>query len=187
MRVAAVLMVLALLQGCAGTPVEPIQTRPAQAEQAPFAFNGRVATRHDDKTTSAGVRWTHRGVEDEILLLAPLGQTVARIKGDAQGVVLETDGKYYAAKDAETLTEQVLGWHLPMSGLRYWVLALPADHSEAVIERGAHGQFKVLRQDGWEIHYLRYATEAPDSLPLRLTLQRDGMEIKLFIDEWEMQ
>ncbi len=187
LRISGVLMLLALLGGCASSKVEPLETRPAQAAQAPFAFNGRVATKHDDKSTSAGVRWTHRGAADEILLLAPLGQTVARIKGDAQGVVLETNGKYYAAKDAETLTEQVLGWHLPMSGLRYWVLALPADHSEAEIERGAHGQFKVLRQDGWEIHYLRYATEAPDSLPLRLTLQRDGMEIKLFIDEWEMQ
>ncbi len=176
-----------LLSGCASTVLAPTQTRPAQAEQAPFAFNGRVATQHEGQGSSAGVRWTHRGAEDEILLLAPLGRTMARIKGDAQGVVLEAAGKYYAAKDAETLTEQVLGWHLPMAGLRYWVLALPAEGSEAEIERGAHGQLKVLRQDGWEIRYLRYATEAPDSLPLRLTLQRDGMEIKLFIDEWEMQ
>ncbi len=189
LRYSGVLLVLALalLNGCASTPVETLQTRPEQAGQAPFAFNGRVATRHDGENSSAGVRWAHHGAEDEILLLAPLGQTVVRIKGDAQGVVLETSGKYYAAKDAETLTEQVLGWHLPMSGLRYWVLALPAVGSEAEIERGAHGQLKVLRQDGWEIRYQRYATEAPDSLPLRLSLQRDGMEIKLFIDEWEAQ
>jgi len=180
------LVLLLVLGGCATAPGVPQLQRPAQPELAPFAFNGRVAVRHNGERTSAGVRWTHRGAEDEILLLAPLGQTVARIFSDAHGVLLETSGKKYFEQDAETLTERVLGWHLPLSGLRYWVLALPADGTEAVIERAENGQIKVLRQDGWEIHYTRYAAEMPDSLPLRLTLQRDGMEMQLLIDEWEL-
>lgn len=177
---------LLVLAGCATTPVVPVLQRPAQPELATFAFNGRVATRHNGERSSAGVRWTHRGVEDEILLLAPLGQTVARIFSDAQGVLLEMSGKQYFEQDAETLTERVLGWHLPLSGMRYWVLALPAAGTEALIERAENGQVKVLRQDGWKINYTRYAADTPDSLPLRLTLQRDGMEIQLLIDEWEI-
>ena len=125
-------------------------------------------------------------MEDDILLLAPLGQTVARVHSDTQGVLLETSGKSYFEQNAETLTERVLGWHLPLSGLRYWVMALPAKGTLAVIERAENGQIKVLRQDGWEINYTRYSAETPDSLPLRLTLQRDGMELKLLIDEWEI-
>ena len=180
------LVLLLALAGCATTPGAPVLQRPAQPELAPFAFNGRVAVRHNGERTSAGLRWTHRGAEDEILLLAPLGQTVARIFSDAHGVLLETSGKTYAEKDAETLTERVLGWHLPLSGLRYWVLALPAAGSDAVIERAANKQINVLRQDGWEINYTRYAADMPDSLPLRMTLQRDGMEMQLLIDEWEI-
>jgi outer membrane lipoprotein LolB len=174
------------LGACATTPVTSVLHRPAQAELVPFAFNGRVATKHNGERTSAGVRWTHRGVEDEILLLAPLGQTVARIFSDAQGVLLEASGKQYFEQDAETLTERVLGWHLPLAGMRYWVLALPAGGTAAVIERAENGQVSVLRQDGWEIKYTRYAAETPESLPLRLTLQRNGMEMQLLIDEWEM-
>ena len=185
LRVLSLVLLLALA-ACATAPGAPVLQRPAQPELAMFAFNGRVATRHNGERTSAGVRWTHRGAEDEILLLAPLGQTVARIFSDAQGVLLEASGKTYFEQDAETLTERVLGWHLPLSGMRYWVLALPAAGTEAFIERNANGQVKVLRQDGWEINYTRYAAEAPDSLPLRLTLQRDGMEIQLLIDEWEI-
>lgn len=184
-RLFAFVLLLAL-GACATTPDAPLPQRPVQPAQAPFAFNGRVATLHNGERTSAGVRWTHRGVEDEILLLAPLGQTVARIFSDAQGVLLETSGKKYFEQDAETLTERVLGWHLPLSGMRYWVLALPAAGSEAVIERDGNGQVKVLRQDGWEINYTRYAAETPDSLPLRMILLRDGMEMKLLIDEWEL-
>lgn len=175
-----------VLGACATTLGTPSVQRPAQPELAPFAFNGRVVIKHNGERTSAGVRWTHRGAEDEILLLAPLGQTMARIFSDAQGVLLEASGKKYFEQDAETLTERVLGWHLPLSGMRYWVLALPAAGREAMVERAENGQLKVLRQDGWEINYTRYASETPDSLPSRLTLQRDGMEMQLLIDEWEI-
>jgi outer membrane lipoprotein LolB len=174
------------LGACATKQGSPALQRPAQPELAAYAFSGRVAIKHNGERSSAGVRWTHRGVEDEILLLAPLGQTVARIFSDAQGVLLEASGKKYFEQDAETLTERVLGWHLPLSGMRYWLLALPAAGSEAVIERAENGQLKVLRQDGWVINYTRYAAETPDSLPLRLTLQRDGMDMQLLIDEWEI-
>ena len=65
-------------------------------------------------------------------------------------------------------------------------MALPAAGTVASIERAENGQVSVMRQDGWEINYTRYAAEAPDSLPLRLTLRRDGMELQLLIDEWEI-
>ncbi len=180
------LVLLLVLSGCAGTPKISAQARPAQSEMSAYAFNGRVVTRHEGERSTAGVRWIHQGVEDEILLLAPFGQTVARIFSDAQGVLLETSGKQYFEQDAETLTERVLGWHLPLSGMRYWVMALPATGSEASVERAENGQISVLRQDGWEINYTRYAGDTAHSLPLRMTLQRNGMEMLLLIDEWEI-
>lgn len=186
LRLLSLLLLLLALGGCATAPVTSVLQRPALPELVPFAFNGRVATKHNGVRSSAGVRWTHRGAEDEILLLAPFGQTAARIFSNAQGVLLEASGKEYFEQDAETLTERVLGWHLPLSGMRYWVLALPAAGTEAVIERAENGQVKVLRQDGWEINYTRYSTEMPDSLPLRMSMSRDGMEMQLLIDEWEI-
>ena len=186
MRYLFALIMLLLLGGCATTPGVPLTQRPAQAEVSSFAFNGRVSVRHDGERSTAGVRWTHRGETDEILLLAPLGQTVARIYSNPLGVTLEESGKVYFEQDAETLTERVLGWHLPLSGMRSWVLALPAAGSAAEIERADNGQLKELRQDGWQISYTRYAADTADSLPLRMNLQRDGMEMQLLIDEWEI-
>lgn len=128
----------------------------------------------------------HRVEADEILLLAPLGQTMARIRSDEQGAELDTPFKHFVAKDPDELTQQVLGWRLPLAGLRYWVLALPAPKSAFDIEHDANGQVMLLSQDGWVIRYTRYATQTQDSLPLRLALQRDGLEIQLLIDEWEI-
>lgn len=182
-----VVLLLFLLAGCATQPL-PSQAvaRPAQAATKPFVLTGRIAVKYDGERSSAGVRWAHQATEDEVLLLAPLGQTVARIRRDAQGVALDTSDKHYAAQDVEELTHKVLGWELPLGGLRNWVLALPAAEGEASIERDANGQISLMRQDGWEIRYTRYATQAPDSLPLRMSLQREGIEMQLLIDEWEI-
>lgn len=176
-----------LLPGCASTPTvrQPL-TRPAHAEQTPFVVAGRIAVKHEGKRSSATVRWTHGVEADEILLFAPLGKTVARITRDGQGFELDTADKHYVAQNAEDLTQQALGWRLPLAGLQYWVLAMPLPESVFDIEHGVNGQISLLRQDGWEIRYTRYAASAPDSLPLRLALQRDGLEIQLLIDEWEI-
>ncbi|BCK88279.1 outer-membrane lipoprotein LolB [Sideroxyarcus emersonii] len=178
------LLPILLLAGCATAPVAV--HRQAQAD-APFTFNGRVAVKQGEQRDSAGMRWVHRSDEDEILLLAPLGQTVARIHRGAGEATLDASGKHHAAQDVEGLMQQVLGWQLPLSDLRYWVTAVPAPDGEFDIERDANGQVKVLRQQGWEISYSRYAAMAADALPLRLKLQRDGVQVLLLIDEWEAQ
>ena len=182
------LFLLLLLTGCASVPstLQPV-VRPAEAEQKPFVLNGRISVKHDGDRSSANIRWTHRVEDDDILLLAPLGQTMAHIHSDAQKAILDTADKHYTAQDTEELTQQVLGWHLPLAGLRYWVLALPAPASQATIERDANGQASLMRQDGWEIRYTRYAAPSADSLPLRMSLQREGMELQLLIDEWEIK
>lgn len=181
----AMLLLPLLLSGCASDTFRTAQR--AAAPDAPFALNGRVAVRHDGERTTAGLRWTHRTGEDEMLLLAPLGQAAARIRRDAQGVLLEVSGKTHTAPDAETLTRQVLGWELPLAGLSRWVVGLPSAGSVADIRRNADGQIATLHQDGWDIDYSRYATSAPDSLPVRLVLRRERLEILLLVDEWEKQ
>ncbi|RFC35002.1 MAG: outer membrane lipoprotein LolB [Candidatus Nitrotoga sp. SPKER] len=157
-----------------------------QSERVHFVLSGRVAVKYDGNRSSSGVRWMHYAGADELLLLAPFGQTVARIRSDMRGAVLDMPFKHYAAQDADELTQQVLGWRLPLSGLRYWVLGLPAPKSVFGIEHDANGQVILLNQDGWAIRYTRYAAQTPDSLPLRIALQRDGLEIQLLIDEWEI-
>lgn len=183
-----VLLWLGLLSGCSSLPSTPATvSRPAQAESASFALNGRIAVRHNGERNSAGVRWTHTTQSDEVLLMNPLGQTAVRVYRDGTGASLEDGEKRYRAEDAESLMQQVLGWQLPLSGLHHWVLGLAAAGSPAQIERDANGRITVLRQDGWEVRYLRHADDKPDSLPMRLQLSREGLQIQLPIDEWEIR
>ncbi len=183
-----VLLFALLVAGCSSVPPAPQPiARPTGAEQKPFVLNGRIAIKHDGNHSSANVRWTHAAETDDILLMAPFGQTVARIHSNAREVVLDTADKHYTAQDTEELTQRALGWHLPLAGLRFWVLGLPAPESKALIERDANGQMSMMQQDGWDIRYTRYAAPTQDSLPLRINVQREGMELKLLIDEWEIK
>lgn len=184
-----VLVWLGILSGCAALPPDRAPTpavRPAHAESATFAFNGRVAINHQDKRHSAGLRWAHQTQSDEILLLTPLGQTAARVYRDAKKATLDDGNKHYEADDAESLMQQVLDWHLPLSGLHHWVLGMAAANSPARIERDGNGQITVLHQAGWEVRYLHYAGIEPDSLPTRLQLNRGDLQMQLLIDEWEL-
>lgn len=178
------LLLMLLLAGCATVPEETVSG--GTETDATFAFNGRVVLKQGSQRESAGVRWVHRG-DDEILLLAPLGQTLARIRSDEQSATLEASGRKYAAQDMESLMQQVLGWQLPLNGMRYWVAAQPVPDVEAEVERDAGGRVSHMRQQGWEISYARYTTDAADALPLRLTLKREDMEVILQIDDWEVR
>ncbi len=175
------LLIFLLLGGCASQPVVP---HPSHVEEVPFAMNGRILVKHAGKRDSAGLRWTHQLHNDEILLLNPLGQAAARIYSDDKAATLDEGDHHYQDRDVEALMQQVLGWRLQLDGLHHWVLGMPAEN-DALLERDALGRITVLHQDGWEVHYLRYADDKADSLPARMELSREGLQLTLLIDEWE--
>ncbi|HVS27420.1 MAG TPA: lipoprotein insertase outer membrane protein LolB [Burkholderiales bacterium] len=184
-------MLALLVCGCVSipskTPSHP-QSRAQSlhsAQQHGFELSGRVAVKYDEKSFSGGVRWTHRADTDEIWILAPLGKGVARIVRDGAGITLTTDDqKTYRARDAESLTREVLGWSLPLAGLQYWVLGVAAPQSPADAQSDNEGRIERLNQDQWEIAYLRYKPEPESGMPGRIQLRRGDLNISLIVDNW---
>ena len=148
-----------------------------------FSLEGRFSLRYEDKSYTGHLSWRHVGGRDAVLLASPFGQGMAEIVSDAAGVVLTAgDGKSYAAPDAETLTQQVLGYPLPLNHLLDWVRARGA--SGTVDAQDALGRLLRLRQGVWHIAY-EYDNDDAQALPGRLFVRReDGLELRLRIDEW---
>lgn len=157
---------------------------------ADFALIGRVLVKTDKHGFSGGVHWQHTDSRDEILLFSPLGQTLAQIDREPQGVRLITsEQKTYYASDVENLTEEVLGWRLPLAGLQFWVQGthFPLTMSEKDLDR--NGRTVAIRQDGWKISYLDYFSRlvsTSDTLPRVLELSRLDFKFKLVIDNWRI-
>lgn len=184
MRKLSLILLLALV-GCASVPRGQSGAPLSERAAAPFNLNGRLAVHHLDQRYAGGLRWQHQMQRDELLLQGPLGITAARIVSDAQSAILEQNGQRYQADDVESLMQQVLGWGLPLPVLHHWLLGEADAANPADIERDALGRIAVLHQSGWEVRYLRYAGDHADSLPARITLSHEDLQVQLLIDEWE--
>jgi outer membrane lipoprotein LolB len=149
-----------------------------------FELKGRMAIRHNGEGFSGSLQWQHQLTKDEVEIYGPLSQTIARISKDDKQVRLQTsDQKEFRANDVETLTENIVGWRLPLQGLQYWVLGLAQPGIPAEIKRDAQQRIIYLAQNGWRIEFQRYQIER--GLPDKLTLRYgDDLEIRLVIDQW---
>jgi outer membrane lipoprotein LolB len=170
---------LAILAACAELPF----LQPATGLK--FQLSGRIAVRYDNQGSSGNIAWRHRAAGDEMLITSPLGQGVARIERE-NGLVTVTgsDQRVYRAHDAESLTEQVLGFRVPLAGLSDWVQAKAAP-GPAHETRDADGRLSELEQDGWRIYYLAYGDVG--GLPARMRLVYPGLELRLAIDNWQVR
>ena len=153
-----------------------------------FKLQGRIGVQTEGKGFSGTTHWQHDNAGDNIALFSPLGGQIATIKTAADGVELVTsDGKSFSAKDAETLTQQNLGWSLPMQGLTDWVLGRPASGSNASdIILDSTGRLTKLKQDGWEIEYPEYVETSGQQLPGKINLRNPKLYLKLVVEQWEI-
>ena len=177
MRLACAVAAFALLAGCAAPGFLLL---PADVE---FELSGRIAAKYRDDAGSGNVAWRHGARSDELLLTTPLGQGIARIVRTGDDVVLTTqDGREFRAADAEALTEQVLGFRVPLLGLADWVRGRPAaaPPPERQVRDGG-GRLAELEQSGWRIEYQAYEGGRPS----RIKLIFPGLELRLAVSEWK--
>jgi outer membrane lipoprotein LolB len=170
------LAVASWVAGCASLPPEPL---PADV----FSIVGRVAVRYGDEAASGRVTWRHGVATDDLLISSPLGQGIAEItRRDGVYTLVTARAERFTATDPERLTEQALGWALPLAGLPDWVQgrAHPGPGAEP---RYHDGRLAELRQLGWTIEYTGY--DERGRLPTRMRLTRGDLDIRLAIDEWQ--
>jgi outer membrane lipoprotein LolB len=182
---AAALLAL-ILGGCASVPSVP-RIEPESPLSPSWTLQGRIGVQNGEQSMSGQIHWQHRTETDEILMTSPLGQGVARIVRDAEGVALEVPNHpTRRAPDADTLTREALGYVLPVAGLTWWVQARPDPGHAFEAARDTVGRLTQLRQSGWVIDYLQYAPDMP-ARPRKLVVTREGLQIRLVADSWQLE
>jgi outer membrane lipoprotein LolB len=177
-----------LLGGCASpAPQPPGSAAALPSIQEAFEAAGRLSARHGDAALAANFQWRHAQERDELELVSPLGQTIAVLTGDGSGARLQgSDGRTLSAENWTKLTQQGLGWPLPVDGLKYWIQGAPRAGAAFTTEAGEQGRIAVLRQDGWTIVYQTYVQTTTDVWrPSRMTATYPEVELRLAIDRWQ--
>lgn len=171
---ALALVAALILAACAALPEGPAPG------SGGFELDGRVAVRYGSEGASGRISWRHSTQVDEMLITSFLGQGVARITRQGNEFVLVAEGKEHRAPDAESLTEGVLGWRLPLTGLPDWIQGRPSPGRPSEVRRDAAGRVASLTQDGWQVEYQEFEKDRPS----RLRLCRPNLEIRVIVDRW---
>jgi outer membrane lipoprotein LolB len=195
-----------LLSGCASLAPPSAPAPDAGVTAATRVFHesidmaGRISALYQTGGRDEGVHgnfiWSQTPGHTVVTLLSPLGQTLAIIDVTADRATLTQSGQApQQASDADALAERVLGWPLPVAGLRFWLQG---------VGRDAKGQpFTATPQadsfttaDSWTLKYVSWedvaAPGTPATLPRprRLDLQRTTSEagnvtLRLVLDAWQ--
>ncbi|MDW5418402.1 lipoprotein insertase outer membrane protein LolB [Iodobacter sp. CM08] len=167
------LIAVLFLVGCASTP--PVS-------RSGYSASGRVALKVANERHYAQFDWHQLGEQSELSLSGPLGQTVAELRF-SPGLASFKDANQRVIKAAspDALIKEALGWPLPVSGLRWWLRGEADPDSVSHQSKIENGQ--LLEQAGWRIESTDYRGQP--SLPHRLMLSRDDLEIKVVISEWQ--
>ncbi len=153
-----------------------------------FNLKGRIAVNTEGKGYSGGLSWAHTPITDQIAMFSPLGSKVSDItKSETQVKLTTADGKQFSAVDAETLTENTLGWRLPLSGLTQWIIGLAShDSKNSTITLDELGRIRNLQEDGWNIEYSQYNNIKGFDLPKKIYLRSAKVNLKLIVEEWTL-
>ncbi len=170
-RTAVLPLLAAALGACASLPPPP----------AGHHYAGRfsLAVTHGfDQAPGPREAWTGRFTLDvgaagmALDLISPLGSTIARFETDPHEarLLVPQDGgvRVEHGSDARALSEQVLGWSLPMAGMPDWVEGRPAPerpYQPLPPQDGA----ERFEQDGWSV---RVQAPVPGGPGRRLQMDR---------------
>ncbi len=183
------------LSGCASAPRVSLmpqfdwserQQQLAQLQR--WSFSGRLAVKDaNNESWSASLRWQQDGDSYDIQLSGAFGQGAARLFGhDGYAVIEMAEHSALTADSAEALMQQQLGWHMPVQGLKFWLLGMPGPNSVGQHAFNEVGRLESLQQSGWQVRYRDYLDVDGLELPRKLELENPRLRARLVIDSWQL-
>ncbi|WP_373698534.1 lipoprotein insertase outer membrane protein LolB [Neisseria dentiae] len=110
-----------LLAACAQPRLADKESWRAQTDIGDFAADGRLAVKVNEKGSYANFDWTYQNQVQTINVNTPLGNTLGQLCQDSIGVLaVDSKGKKYQATTAQELSEQLLGFPMPVQYLHIW-------------------------------------------------------------------
>lgn len=198
-RLAWICAVLLVLPACAPRAIRPVaELDLARGEQLlseresrlferdRFELAGRIAISDGKDGGSGRFDWQQRGPAYSLRFVAPVTARSWRLEAQpGQALLIESNGAVRVANSAAELLQRELRWQLPSDSLRYWVLAMRAPGAESEPEFAADGQLALLRQSGWEIHYVEYDDTQDPPLPRKLFARSGEHQVRISVRSWK--
>ncbi|HEX5050075.1 MAG TPA: lipoprotein insertase outer membrane protein LolB [Gammaproteobacteria bacterium] len=164
--------------------------------------SGRLAVDTGERGFQGSFRWQQHGDELELVVRgAPLRTVVLQVAGTSKSLTVTARGDDpRVLDDPETQLSELLGWWLPVTSLRAWLLGFPDPQFPATTAPGTEGTLASFEQRLWNVSYVSYqlgagrSAAAPSSgdagaagallLPRRIDMKHGELGVRLTIDDW---
>ncbi len=202
----ALLLALLLGSGCTSLIQQPglLFMEESEIEQAwvvheeqirmldDWHIKGRAAIKTPNESGSVSLVWDQRSADFVVTMAGPLGQSIARMEGVADGA-----GEYFVtlqmpnqepvmSYSADQLLFDHTGMELPFQALQDWVRGVPMVNMPFSYALNDHGYLSELQQDDWLVEYQSYTLVDGFNLPSKIKAQRDETTVIVSIRDWQI-
>lgn len=182
-RVLITLWLAMVLTACAVAPT------PAPTTKAEDTFNrsGRFALSVEaaDGTKDAvqgGFQWEESPQKLQLDLNNPMGTVLARVLVTAQGAALQyPNGEVEYASSPDALVEQLLGYMIPVEGMRDWLRGQTGSALSTDLQQ-EDGRPSYFQQNNWRVNLKRYDEQGPRLLQMYRNQAQQDISVRVIVD-----
>lgn len=144
-----------------------------------WGFEGRLALQSATGSETPSISWRHKNNEDTLRLAGPLGQGAVAIRIYGGQIEIDRgDGRVEVSERPNDLIKARVGFSVPVTALRCWVLGLPESGQD--YEADEEG----FRQSGWVVRYPQWMRVGTNEMPHKIHVHNADLKLKLIIDQW---
>lgn len=155
----------------------------ATAYRKQLQLQGRIAVRFQqegqEQHLNANFHWQQEPEQVRVLLATPLGQAQAEILVTANQASLIVAGQPpRSAANIDQLTQEILGWPLPVAGLRDWLQGQGHDAQGRRFFANPNNSDTIHTADGWRIRFVSWHTpQQPKRIDLEHQVTGQASEV----------
>ena len=191
------LVTISGMVGCSSLQIWPSLPSSTQTERSfhdNILIQGRFSVAYEQNNRPQSVQgrfqWQQHDQRIDIDLMSPLGQTMAKLAITPNSATIQQTGKEIkVANNVAELTEQTLGWSLPVAGMRDWLQGFnrSTTNQRQLARPNENDQFDT---EGWHIQYVSWQQNSVSIYPKRIDLTRTSpqlhqLSLRIIIDQWE--
>jgi outer membrane lipoprotein LolB len=184
------LLLLLMMSGCAtvkGPSLSAEEGRARVVALAHWRLDGRIAVQTASDAFQARLFWEHENQQDRVRVSGPFSQGVFSIVvQDDLALIRDSSGQTKVSRDLPGLLRRELGFAVPLSSLRYWVLGVSEPSVSGLARYDASGQLRQLRQGEWSLDFERFVQVKEFLLPEKLSAKGREVKLKLVVEDWSI-
>ncbi len=153
-----------------------------------WCMNGRSSAKFQKTGWQAGIKWCQTDSKTALELTGPINLGRVSIRyylGELW--ISESRDQLSISHSAEKLLESRLGFKVPLSAFRFWLIGTARPGIKSSRELDHDGNLSLLKQHDWMIRYSNYRAVNGYLLPGKIKLTNTSVSLKIVADNWDLQ